>query len=75
VEEFYRGLAEILEIDPTLVTQSLVLREYNWDSLAIISSIALIDECFSVTVKGAALSGCQTVGDIIGLVAKQKASG
>ena len=66
---FYEGLAEILEIQPAAVGPDLVLAEHNWDSLAVVSTIALIDECHDRLVQGAALARCEKVGDIDALIA------
>ena len=68
MSEFYEGLAEILEIESSEVSSDLVLEEGVWDSLAIVSSIALIDEVFDRTVSADALAECKTVGDIEKLV-------
>ncbi|EDO85902.1 putative acyl carrier protein [Burkholderia pseudomallei 406e] len=69
---FYEGLAEIFEIDASEVTPALALGEHNWDSLAIVSTIALADDCFGVLLNGQALGNCKTVADIDALVAAQK---
>ena len=64
MSEFYEGLAEILEVDVSEVGPDLALDEGNWDSLAIVSTIALIDEVYDKTISGEALEGCRTVGDL-----------
>jgi len=66
---FYEGLAEIFEIEPAAVGPDLVLADHNWDSLAVVSTIALIDECYNRLVDGAALARCERVRDIDALVA------
>lgn len=68
MSQFYEGLAEILEVEPSEVNPDMVLEEGVWDSLAIVSSIALIDELFDRTVSADALAECKTVGDIEKLV-------
>ena len=40
----------------------------EWDSLAIISVIALIDSQFNITVNSEKLKSCVTVGDIIDII-------
>lgn len=74
MNEFYMGLAEILEIDSALVNSELDLLAYNWDSLAVVSTIALCDECFNVMLDGQALNDCKTVADIEKLVASKRAA-
>ncbi len=68
MSEFYEGLAEILEVEPSKLTSDLALDEGVWDSLAIVSTIALIDEVYDRTVSADALSECRTVGEIEKLV-------
>jgi acyl carrier protein len=65
---FYEELAEILEIDVDQVTPDLRLEDTSWDSLAVVSTIALIDEQFDEAVSADALTSCQTVGDIEQLI-------
>lgn len=64
MSEFYEGLAEILEVDAGEVNPDLPLDGGNWDSLAIVSTIALIDEVYDKAVSGETLEGCKTVGDL-----------
>lgn len=72
MSEFYAGLAEILEIDTAHVNSELDLQACNWDSLAVVSTIALCDECFNVMLDGQALNDCKTVADIEKLVASKR---
>ena len=67
---FYEGLAEILEVDTDAVTPELALAGANadWDSLAVVSTIALIDDCYNVMVDGKALVACEKVADIEALI-------
>jgi acyl carrier protein len=60
------GIAEILEV--TSVTEETVLAEAGaWDSLAIVCTIALIDEKAGVEVDGKALAACVTACDVLRL--------
>lgn len=72
MERFYEGFAEILEIDASEVSPALALSDHAWDSLAIVSTIALADECFGVMLDGPSLAACTTVADIEALVQKRK---
>lgn len=60
----YEGLAEILEVDPEEVNRDLRLEDVAWDSMAIVSTIALIDEIYDEAVDADALGDCKTVGEI-----------
>jgi len=73
MSEFYEGLAEILEVDVDQVTPELNLEEGGWDSLAVVSAIALIDDVYDVTVHPDRLGDCKTVADIEALVESERA--
>ena len=73
MQDFYNGLAEILEIDPAMVSTTLDLTQHNWDSLAVVSTIALCDECFNIMPEGQALGKCETVADIEKLINAKRA--
>lgn len=71
---FYEGLAEIFEVDVSVINAETELASLNWDSLAIVSTIALVDETHHKMLEGAALARCQTVGDIEMLITKAAAA-
>lgn len=72
MSSFYEELAEILEVEPDQVTPELRLQDTSWDSLAVVSTIALIDEQYDQAVSADALTACETVGDIERLVAARR---
>lgn len=71
MSEFYEGLAEILEVDEAEVAPELELGD-TWDSLAIVSTIALIDDVHDIQVRPEKLADCKTVGDIEALVSAEQ---
>lgn len=76
MNDFYDGIAEILEVRSDEISPEFPLHRADaaWDSLAIVSTIALVDDCFNVMLDGQSLAGCSTVGDVEVLVeiAKKK---
>ena len=70
MSEFYEDLTEILELDET-VNASYVFGD-EWDSLAIVSTIALVDETHDIFLVGTDLAECKSVQDLLDLIAKQK---
>ena len=74
MQTFIDGLAEILELEPAEITADLDLAAHNWDSLAVVSTIALCDECFDVMLNGQALTDCKTVADIEKLIAAKRSA-
>lgn len=70
MQEFYEGLAEILEVAPETIKPELTLEEEQWDSMAVISCVALIDEVYGQLISGSSLTTCKTVADIQNLISK-----
>lgn len=69
MQEFFNGMADILEIDADKIVPELKLGDYAWDSLAIISTIALADDLFDQMLEGQALARCETMADVLALIA------
>ena len=65
IEEFLSQLAEALELEQDEISLDSKLSELDWDSLAIISAIAIADKCFDVVISIEKLSECKTINDII----------
>lgn len=74
MSEFYEGMAEIFEVELSKISSKFELHssEAAWDSLAIVSTIALVDDCFEVMLDGKALGECETIADIESLIAAAK---
>lgn len=67
--EFYGLLDEITEAAPGTVKGTEALRDLaGWDSLALVSFIAVVDERFGVTLSASKLQKCETVGDLVALL-------
>lgn len=63
---FLQRFAETLGVDPATLTRGSRLGD-AWDSVAVVSTIALIDELSGATVSGDALAACRTVADVLRL--------
>jgi len=61
------GLADVFEVDPGTVQSDFSVAE-RWDSLAVLATIALIDEQFDVTVPIDELTACRSVADVLTLI-------
>lgn len=69
-KEFLTELEDILEVDEgTLSFDQQVSELEDWDSLAVISFIAMADENFDVILDGEQLLGVRTIDDLYALVA------
>ena len=61
--------AEALEIDQDEASNDLMLDpEDNWDSIAMLSVIASIDEEFDIQLDGDELAACTSVSQILNLL-------
>jgi len=66
---FLNKICEILEIDiNSLVGDESLDSLDNWDSLAVISFIALADEELSIIVDADKLSSAESISDLLSLV-------
>ena len=67
--EFYDEIAEILECDSSEVTGAALLNDLpNWDSLAVLSFLVMVDTRLGATVQGNQLKKCITVDDLVRLL-------
>lgn len=65
-EDFLRALDEMLELEPGTLTGAEALESLEgWDSLAVISFIALVDEKLGLVVAGEKLAQARTVADLL----------
>ncbi len=71
--EFRSGMAEVFEVEQDQLTGAYALTDANWNSLAIVSAIALADEVYGVLLSGRALAQCKTFGDVVALIEKTPA--
>lgn len=68
-EAFYGKLDEMLEVAPGTVRGSNELAGLDlWDSLAVISFIALVDSEYQVSLPAKEIAACRTVDDLARLV-------
>jgi len=75
VETFLREFAEILEIPSSEITQATELASLkNWDSMTVLSFMALVDEKFGGEVNPDDIETAQTVGDLYRLASAQASS-
>lgn len=67
-EAFYAELEAMLELEAGAVMGNEMLSDLQgWDSMAVLSFIALADEKFGEVVAPTALVACKTVGDLANL--------
>lgn len=64
---FLKDFAAIIGVEHEQVTADFPLEQGNWDSVEMLSTMALIDERCNITLSGGALQACTTVGDVLRL--------
>lgn len=64
-------LEEMMELEAGTLTPETVLNDIEeWDSIALISFIALMDDEFDKVVKGSVVKEQKTVADLMALMEK-----
>ena len=74
MEEFYEKLSEIMELDEIKATD--ILEDFDeWDSLTVLSVIAMIDAQYDVNLTSADLKGIATPQALYELIGKKRGNG
>jgi len=69
--EFCQKLAEILDIEEVKLED--VLNEFEqWDSLAVLSALAMADAKYGVTIRADEIRSVVTAGDLANLVEEKQ---
>ncbi len=73
-KEFIEKFAEVLELDETIhLNRDTEFRSLEqWDSIAYLSLIAMIDEEFGVVIDGKDFQKFKTLGDLIDFIASKR---
>ena len=74
MKEFIEHFTEIFDdLDPATVSENTKFRELeDWDSIAGLSVIGMIDEEYDVLFNADDMKACQTVGDLYNRVQSKK---
>ena len=67
-ENFFNEFASLLDVERASLSENVLLNDLDWDSMAVISTIALVDEIFDIVISGDALINCATISDIFSLI-------
>lgn len=66
LKEFIKKFADAIEIEPATINRETVFRDLEeWDSLAYLSVIAMLDEEYNLQIETAVFKQLTTIGDII----------
>ncbi len=68
-EQFIKNFKEVVEVESVELTMETKFRELEeWDSLAGLSVIAMIDEEYDVVLEGSEFKNQETIGDLISAI-------
>lgn len=67
-QEFLSEIEEMLEVDTGSIKGDELLSDLPWDSLAVVSFIALVDDLLEVAVSPQSLAQAKSLGDVLVLV-------
>ena len=71
-QDFINSLAEALNVDAEVLKPEAALADIKeWDSLGVVEFQSLVDEELELQVPPPQITACQTVGDLIALVAEK----
>jgi acyl carrier protein len=65
IKEFIENLSGALEMDSNLLSSETVFKDLsNWDSLAALNLIAMVDDIYKVPVGGDDIDNSETIFDL-----------
>ena len=68
-QTFLRQVDELFELPPgTLKGPEALESLENWNSMAMVSYVALVDEHFQYIISPRQFANCNTVNDLLGLI-------
>jgi acyl carrier protein len=74
IAEFYRNLDELLEVDSGTITGGDLLADLEaWDSVTVVSFIAMADEKYGVNIPIKRIVECRSVDDLAAVVSELQA--
>jgi acyl carrier protein len=73
-QAFYRQLDEILELDSGTITGTTMLKgQEGWNSMAVISLIAMVDDHYALALPPKSIAECATAEDLAKLMEQHQA--
>lgn len=73
-KEFFEQMEDILEVDPGTIKLTDAFRDYdNWDSMANLSVISMLDDSFGVYIESKDFKELITISDLLEEIKKKSA--
>jgi acyl carrier protein len=67
-QEKIEALEEMFEADAGVLKPETALDTLQWDSMAMLSMVALVDKRFGKKISGAQLRSCKTIQDLLNVM-------
>lgn len=64
MDDFFRKLEDTLELDSGAITAETTLESINWDSLAALTCLVMLQEEYGIVATNDDLEDLETAGDI-----------
>lgn len=72
MKTFIQKFADAIECEPSDITADTAFRDHtNWDSLALLSVMAMIDEDYQVVIPQKDFAELKTIGEIFAYIEKK----
>ena len=69
IQKFVEYFTEAIDANPVEVNENLVFKNHpQWDSMAVLSVIAMVDEYYSRVLTGEEIESSKTVRDLFAIV-------
>ena len=73
-KEFFEQMEDILEVNPGTIKLTDAFRDYdNWDSMANLSVISMLDDSFGVYIESKDFKELITISDLLEEIKKKSA--
>lgn len=70
MEKFLQKVADILEMDGNLTPDTKYSQLENWDSLAVVSTLAMINIEYGKKMRAVDFQGAETLGELYDIIQK-----
>lgn len=71
-EQFYKALAEILNVSREEISDDYVFPEESWDSISLMAAAACADEIYDVVIPVKELELCKDMASLMNLIEQKK---
>jgi acyl carrier protein len=72
IQRFFALVEELLESESGSVRENMNLSDLSgWDSVAVVSFLAMVDKEYGVTISGDEMVNSKTVDDLVSLIQKK----